>query len=778
MSHIIVAAMRLGSWEATRRWKAVGLSLVAVIAPVPPALAASHHHRSHKHHRRPAARHRATPKTAVNTSLYTGPAPRPGPDVLYAPGAVAPQLTNTGIWQAQPILVSGATAYRSGEFLYQDWIYDDHGAHEVSDPNYPGSSGDLFSKPDGTYDYPSGPGYDNNAADLVEFRVKPTTALTAFRITLNTLQNPALVAFSIAIGGTPGHVYPFPDGANVSAPADLFLTVHPSGSTLVADLVDAASGTKVSGPAPAVHVDLYRRQIEVDVPHTDWNPGRSTVRLAMGVGLWDATNHQYLLPQQAADATHPGGAGSASNPPAFFNVAFRSNAQEPLPFVTAGSGVLTDPRWWRDEAQGTALAAGDISDFSANVSFAKLWAKVTDNSQIPRTGPFDAILPSHYEPSQGANFASECGLQGASNPSSCVPEYQGRLQPYAIYVPAVLPPSGGWGLTLLLHSLSANYNQYIGTRNQSEFANRAVPSIVITPEARGPDQFYEGLGESDVFEVWALVAHQYKLNPAFTDITGYSMGGFGTFDMGAQFPDLFARAQPTVGEETATTVLKSFRNLPVLMWNAAPDELVGPQDYVPTYNALAGDGYRVELHVHQPCTSSMCSALFPNHLELAINDQYAPAADFLGTSTVNYNPSHVTYVVDPARDASKYGVIANHAYWVSGLTARDTSTTGQIDAISHGFGVGDPPASGTQNGAGMLTGGNLGPIQYVSQAQTWGPTPTAPKSDSLDLNAQNIATASIDVNRAGLDCQAAVHMTTDGPVAVTLTGCNRVIHAT
>ncbi len=144
------------------------------------------------------------------SSLYQGPGPRPGPDILYRQPAVVPQLTNAGPWHAPPILVSGASAYRSGEFLYQDWIYDDHGAHEVADPNYPGSSGDLFSKPDGTYDYPSGPGYASNAADLVEFRVKPTKRSTLFRITLNTLENPSLIAFSIAIGGNAGHPVPVP----------------------------------------------------------------------------------------------------------------------------------------------------------------------------------------------------------------------------------------------------------------------------------------------------------------------------------------------------------------------------------------------------------------------------------------------------------------------------------------------------------------------------------------------------------------------------------------
>src|SRR5947209_8121057 len=257
---------------------------------------------------------------ASAASLYTGPGSRPGPRILYQPPAVAPQLSKAGVWQAQPILVSGATAYRQGEFLYQDWLCDDHGAHEAPDPNDPRSSGDLFSKPDGTYTYPTGPGYHNNAADLVEFRVKPLADATAFRVSLNTLTNPSLIAFSIAIGGTPGQVHPFPDGANVSAPARMFLTVHPAGSALVADLVHAATGAPVSGPAPTVTVDLRRRQIEVDVPHSDWNPGNNTVRFAMGVGLWDRSNGRYLLPQPSSSATEPGGSGGAPNPPAFFNV--------------------------------------------------------------------------------------------------------------------------------------------------------------------------------------------------------------------------------------------------------------------------------------------------------------------------------------------------------------------------------------------------------------------------------------------------------------------------
>src|ERR687895_2011254 len=113
---------------------------------------------------------------------------RPGPDVLYAPPPAAPQFENTGPWAAQPILVSGASAYRDGEFLYQDFLFDDHGAQGVRDPSDPFSSEEFaFSPKYGTLTYPTDEAFANNAADFAELRVKPLAEETAFRVTLNTL---------------------------------------------------------------------------------------------------------------------------------------------------------------------------------------------------------------------------------------------------------------------------------------------------------------------------------------------------------------------------------------------------------------------------------------------------------------------------------------------------------------------------------------------------------------------------------------------------------------
>jgi hypothetical protein len=716
-----------------------------------------------------------------------GTAPQPGPAILYQPPAPAPQLENApgSIWKAPPLLVSGASAYRKGEFLYQGWVYDDHGAKEVTDPKNPmhspggsPSGGDLFSAPDGTYDYPTGKGYDENAANLIELRVKRLKKATAFRLTLNTLEDPSLVASAIAIGGTEGETHPFPFGSNVRAPAQLFLTIH--GET--AALTDAVTEAAVPGPAPAVFVDKPRRQITVEVPHSQWNPGNAKVRLAAAVGLWDNSVGRYLLPGAERTETRPGGAGETANPPAFFDVGFRFNAQEPVP-GTPHPETTADPAYWRESAQARALAAKDISPFHVEVDFNALGEKQTlevpdGPTGIPTTGAFDRIYASHFSDGQGADYLTG----GCAKASECIGEMRGQLLPYAVYVPSATPPPGGYGLTLLLHSLSANYNQYEGSRNQSQFANRGSGSIVITPTGRGPDGWYYDHAGADTFEVWADVASHYQLNPAFTDIAGYSMGGYGTYKFSSQFPDLFAKAQPTVGppalgiwdgaseptggESTLTErMLASERNVPFLIWNQTTDELVpisGVKAQVKRFDEL---GYRYEFDEFKS----------GDHLTLAINDEFGPAAAFLGTDTVQPNPAHVSYTYNPTMDFPADGTTSGHAYWVYGVQLRNgtgAAPLGTIDVRSEGFGVADPPAAATQAGGGALTGGTLPAIPYTSETKTWGAAPGAAAKNTLDITATNVSHVTIDGKRAKVNCHPQLNVKSDGPITVTLADCH------
>jgi hypothetical protein len=127
-------------------------------------------------------------------------------------------------------------------------------------------------------------------------------------------------------------------------------------------------------------------------------------------------------------------------------------------------------------------------------------------------------------------------------------------------------------------------------------------------------------------------------------------------------------------------------------------------------------------------------------------------------------------------DFANRDTVANHAYWLSGLTLRDATGNaplGQVDALSGGFGKADPVPSSTQAGGGTLTGGNAGPLAYTEQRKDWGPDRTAPKTDTLTITATNLSRIVVHPRRAKLDCRAKLDVTTDGPVTVTVAGCHR-----
>ena len=234
-------------------------------------------------------------------------------------------------------------------------------------------------------------------------------------------------------------------------------------------------GDPVPGPAPTVSVDLARRQIAVEMPHSEWNPG--TGHRAAGRGRRPVGRSQRHVPaaRRHASATQPGGAGTAANPPAFFDVAFRFNARSRCR-APPGAGTTANPAWWRDSAQAQALAGGDISAFHAEVDFAKLEGEgrrrqAGQPTGVPQSGAIDRILASPFRrwPGRRLRHRRLRHPRPAASASTRAAAAVRDLRPRRSATPAA-----GWGLTLLLHSLSANYNQFSGSHNQSQFAARGA----------------------------------------------------------------------------------------------------------------------------------------------------------------------------------------------------------------------------------------------------------------------------------------------------------------
>src|SRR2546430_11939822 len=88
-------------------------------------------------------------------------------------------------------------------------------------------------------------------------------------------------------------------------------------------------------------------------------------------------------------------------------------------------------------------------------------------------------------------------------------------------------------------------------------------------------------------------------------------------------------------------------------------------------------------------------------------------------------PPDVTFAYAPAAEGGALGLVHDQAYWIS--EARLTSTTGGttpakgvIDALSHGFGLGDPPSTAGANARAVP------PVTYPGSKRTWGAPPAIP----------------------------------------------------
>jgi LPXTG-motif cell wall-anchored protein len=330
-------------------------------------------------------------------------------------------------------------------------------------------------------------------------------------------------------------------------------------------------------------------------------------------------------------------------------------------------------------------------------------------------------------------------------------------------VPEKPAPAAGYGLTLLLHSLSANYNQYANSAYQSQLGERGAGSVVITPNGRGPDGFYMGYTETDTFEVWADVARHYPLDPTWVASSGYSMGGFGTYRLMARYPDLFGRGFSVVGiPGSVRDQLVSLRNTPILVWNGTFDELVPITQAEDAHEGLVEAGVP---HVYDQFVTA-------DHLTLASNDEYQPGADYLGEVRADRSPARISYVVDPREDNAAAGVVADHAYWLSGLRVRDAAAgTGTVEVLSEAFGQGVPEVLPVEPGAGAVTGGAFGTAPYVERRLDVAEPAAVPPANRLRVRATNVARVVVDPARARISCNAEVVVDSDGPTEVVLAGC-------
>ena len=665
-------------------------------------------------------------------SLTVARAPLPGPAALYLPAPDVPMLRHcNGVamgcpFQATPLMVAGHEKYEGGEYLYQDYVFDDFGAETtggpfntafITSPVTGNATPDAANYRTGDISYPNNPArFGDNAADLVELRIVPTTSEIIYRVTLNTLlaKDTTLVgiAWNKDANTTGGSSTLVPTGATtVAAGSHGTLGSTLPGTDEVIWLWNNSTGGggqhvafNASGAgtvtALTVDIDLASNQMTVRVPRATHNPSGNVWKYVLMAGLHDGSG-TWLRPVQNANATTPGGAAQASsNPSALFDINnhFAVSNGNGTPVKTGELCHYLDTPC--DTVQSIALrqtngtAATALTPFARAVDFDALALGVASSSVPANGGATNAtdrkslvrLFASRIAttPAEGHERSADQGNAGSSGggltgvPASDRVFFYGPLQMYSLYVPSGYRSGTPAPLTWSNHSLAQFHQQYNGTRFVQE-AGEKRGSLVATPNSRSTDGFYVGRNEIDHFEVWADILRNYTVDSNKVSMTGYSMGGHATYRLATMYPDLFTAAYSVVGppgagiwkgtggvgsgtdmgemEEYYTLTnfwLENTRNVPFFNQVVETDYLVpiAGPRQQNIGNTAAGDQSFEALGYRYTYQEFQTG----EHLTLFANDSYPMVKDFLNNAgTLDSNPAHVTYAYVPDSNFSHTG---------------------------------------------------------------------------------------------------------------------------
>jgi dienelactone hydrolase len=198
----------------------------------------------------------------------------------------------------------------------------------------------------------------------------------------------------------------------------------------------------------------------------------------------------------------------------------------------------------------------------------------------------------------------------------------GTVQYYAVN--PCKPVAGNRERPALVLSLHGASVEAIG---QADAYSPKTWAHIVCPTNRRPYGFdWEDMGRLDALEVLENARRKLATDPSRTYLTGHSMGGHGTWQVGAQHPDLFAAIGPSAGWVS----FWSYRGAPmftnhspiekILMRAASPGDTIS---LVRNYSALGIYDLHGDADDNVPVTESraMKRALDPFHKDFLYFEQ-------------------------------------------------------------------------------------------------------------------------------------------------------------
>ncbi|MFL5913341.1 MAG: alpha/beta hydrolase-fold protein [Gaiellaceae bacterium] len=423
---------------------------------------------------------------------------------------------NIGDWTGATPGFAGASMYSRGELIYQDHVFDDYGAASDRTAQYSSFASSLeqidprTSRPVRTaYEFGNdSEGFHygelplNDAADLLELRIA-ADAKNLYVLTRTTGMTPSdRTALLLLLDTKPGNAtVQIPWGSGLHSDTADTAVLLAAGR---AEAVDLRKGSVTKLPPAVADSSAYTNAIEAAIPRALTG---ATPKVAEATGVLGSDGKLQLA-----------------------NVAFRPS--EPV-----------EPAF--DRQQALALHDGTIDAFFENVN---LTALTSGKSQRYEPGPGYHARSFTVSPAIADEFLN-----------------RGIHREYGVYLPHGYQPGKPSPLVTFLHGSSlasgASNHTYAALLPgfMRDFGD-TPKAIVILPNDRQPKTpdteqdnqvgFGDWMGESlvELNTVWANAARTFRLDPSRNYLTGYSMGGYGVYELAALMPDRWAAAMPIAGQ--------------------------------------------------------------------------------------------------------------------------------------------------------------------------------------------------------------------------------------
>jgi predicted peptidase len=722
---------------------------------------------------------------------------RRGEVVLAERSEAAPVAARTidgdaGDWVGAPSRIAGASVWDRGEHVHTDFVFDAHGADDGRDAARLRDFAGLF--------------YAERRAERIDQVLRTSGSQLGVPAPLGAPDQYGDVSGGLDVGDltevrwgatVPGHLDLLVSVANLTEADRLGVLV----------LVDRQVG---GGSQVGLGTGLTTERFDTAVLLTSGGAtGRDLVtgtdldlagaEVAVGADGWD--NHvEARLPEALLTGNGPDG-------PTFDAavVTVRREADGTVTPLNAAYRHAEPVEIFNDRLQALDLARGTVDRFSSGpIAVTDLRSGRTEPMAHPGPGYHERVFRSDED------ISVERGRDGV-------------WQPYGLFVPTDWDPAVATPTTYWLHYRGgkAHSGTVINPRLTTQLGEERG-NVVVFPHGRGTSEWYVTESHQDVFEVMADAEALVTVDTSRRYVSGYSMGGYGSWLFATLYPDLFAAAyvqsgavtqglwagtdhtglpDPALGQgyveandgdaraQLTFHALDNLRHVPFAIDHGTFDELVPVSGIERMAARLTELGYQ-----HR-----FTRFLGYEHFTQAIVDEWADGAAWLDRFQLEHDPRRVTYTVvpalvwavnnvDPTPATATFDFRPDGAHWVDDVLVRDVpivdeqtgrpadAVRGTVDVTSWNItapgvlpvvepGVTSPPGHSTP---------------YVRSGLTFLTDPTgitAPQDDNgFGATLTNAAGASLDVVRMRTDLRRRAgaswgyEVATDGPTTLRLVG--------